>query len=135
MNLQVSVNAVNNGTHCTVFKGPRQTFAKHARVLYEPGTTKLLFFFSSGQKCPFFSPCGISCDQQRQRTQKKKDVSKSGINLVKKITQQSPITILPMFLAGIFSHKNEAVLCWAPEGFYMGMAYGKLQCYGVGLRE
>jgi hypothetical protein len=38
----------------------------------------------------------------------KNDVSNYGINL-KKIIQGSPITILPMFLAGEFPHKIEAV--------------------------
>jgi hypothetical protein len=47
----------------------------------------------------------------------KNDVSNYGIN-VKKIIQQSPITILPMFLDGEFPHKIEAVFCWVQGGFY-----------------
>jgi hypothetical protein len=39
------------------------------------------------------------------------DASKSGINL-KKLIHLTPTTILHMFLAERFSHKNEAVLCW-----------------------
>jgi hypothetical protein len=41
----------------------------------------------------------------------KNNVSNYGINL-KKIIQQSSITIVPMFLAGEFLHNIEAVFCW-----------------------
>ncbi len=58
-------------------------------------------------------------------------VLKSGINL-KKIIQESHILILPMFLADRFSHENEAVFCWTQGFFFIGLAYGKLQCYRVG---
>ncbi len=52
----------------------------------------------------------------------KKDASKSGINL-KKIIQQSPVTILPMFLAGSFSHENEAFFAGLEVFFFfMGFA-------------
>ncbi len=34
------------------------------------------------------------------------------------IIQQSPMTILTMILAGIFSHKNEALFCYAQEWIY-----------------
>jgi hypothetical protein len=76
----------------------------------------------------------------------KNDVSNYGINL-KKIIQQSPITILPMFLAGEFHHKIEAVLLLGDypikmeqffagfEGVFMGLDYGKSKCYGFGLWE
>jgi hypothetical protein len=37
---------------------------------------------------------------------------------ITKSSTKVPITTLPMFLAGIFSHKNEAVFCWVREGFY-----------------
>jgi hypothetical protein len=63
----------------------------------------------------------------------KNDVSNYGINL-KKIIQQSPITILPMFLAEEFPHKIEAVFA----GFkwvFMGSYYGKSKCYGFRLWE
>jgi hypothetical protein len=42
----------------------------------------------------------VKCDQQQQ-THKKNDVFNYGINL-QKIILNSPITILPMFLAGEF---------------------------------
>jgi hypothetical protein len=45
----------------------------------------------------------------------KYDVSSYGINL-ERIIQQSPITILPMFLAGEIFHKIEAVFCWFRGG-------------------
>ncbi len=51
-----------------------------------------------------FLSLDVKCDQQ---THTKNDVSNYGINL-KKIIQQSPITILPMFLAGEFPHQVEA---------------------------
>jgi hypothetical protein len=50
----------------------------------------------------------VKCDQQ---THKKMMPPNYGINL-QKIILNSPITILPMFLAGEFSHKTEAVFCW-----------------------
>jgi hypothetical protein len=47
----------------------------------------------------------------------KNDVSNYGI--LKKIIQESPITILSMFFAGeLFPHKIEAVFCWVEGGFY-----------------
>jgi hypothetical protein len=46
-----------------------------------------------------------------------KNVSNYGINL-KKIIQQSSITILSMLLAGEFPHDIEAVFCGVQEGFY-----------------
>jgi hypothetical protein len=71
----------------------------------------------------------VKCDQQQQ-THLKNDVSNYGTNL-QKIILNSPITILPMFLAGEFSHMIEAVFCWV-QGVFMGldyMAYGNLKCY------
>jgi hypothetical protein len=48
----------------------------------------------------------------------KNDIPNSGIHL-KKIIQQSLITILPMFLAVEFRpHKIEAVFCWVRGSFY-----------------
>jgi hypothetical protein len=58
-------------------------------------------FFNSGPKKALSLSLDVKCDQQNH---KKNDVSNYGINL-KKIVQQSPITILPMFLAGEFPHK------------------------------
>jgi hypothetical protein len=49
----------------------------------------------------------------------KNDFSIYGINL-KKIIQQSPITILPKFLAGEFPYKIEAVFAGF-EGVFMGL--------------
>jgi hypothetical protein len=66
-------------------------------------------------------------DERKARIQQKKNqqthknyISNYGINL-KKIIQQSPITILPMFLAGELPelpHKIEAVFGWVQWGFY-----------------
>jgi hypothetical protein len=64
-------------------------------------------FFNSGPKKALSLSLDVKCDQQTHKTN---DVSNYGINL-KKIVQQSLITILPMFLAGEFPHKIEAVLC------------------------
>ncbi len=81
----------------------------------------------------------------------KNDVSKYAINF-KKIIQQSPITILPMSLAGEFPYKIEVVFffCWIQfshaeiealfyfagfEGFFMGSDYGKSKYYGFRLWE
>jgi hypothetical protein len=86
---------------------PKQTFVKYASLIYEPGATKLSFFFNSGPKKVLSLSLDVTCDQQTQ----KNDVSNYGINL-KKIVQHSPIKILPMFLAGKFPHKIEAVSCW-----------------------
>jgi hypothetical protein len=61
-------------------------------------------FFNSGPKKALSRSLDVKCDQQ---TLKKFDVFNYGINL-KKIIHQSPITILPMFLAGEFPHKIEA---------------------------
>ncbi len=47
---KVTVDAVNNESHRILCRCPKETFANHANVLYEPGTTKFLFFFSSGQR-------------------------------------------------------------------------------------
>jgi hypothetical protein len=62
-------------------------------------------FFNSGPKKALSLSLDVKCDQQ---THKKNDASNYGINL-KKIIQQSPITILPMFLVEEFLHKIEAV--------------------------
>jgi nucleosome binding factor SPN SPT16 subunit len=146
--------------HWTVCKRLKQTSAKHASILYQLGTTKLSFFFSSHQKTPFLSHSmqkrarekdreidreidrGRERDRQneqkkgRERINKKrlegnqkvyqvayhvissieqqthkKSISKSGINL-EKIIQQCQITILPMFLAGKFSHMIGVGFCW-----------------------
>jgi hypothetical protein len=43
---------------------------------------------------------------------------------LKKTIHQYPITILPMFLADRFSHKNETVFRWV-QGVFIGWAYGK----------
>ncbi len=78
---------------------PEQTYVMSASRMYEPGATKLLFFFfNSGLKNAFSLSLHVKCDQQTH----KKHVSNYGINL-KKIIQQSPITI-----AGEFTHNIEA---------------------------
>jgi hypothetical protein len=64
------------------------------------------FFFNSGPKKAFSLSVDVTWDQQTH----KNDVSNYGINL-KKIIQRSPITSLPVFLAGEFPHKIEA-FCW-----------------------
>ncbi len=93
---------------------PKQTFVKYASRIYEPGATKLSFFINSDPKKAFSLSLDVKCYQQTQK-KKKNDVSNHGIDL-KKIIQQRPITILPMFLAGEFPHKIEAVflLVWFP---------------------
>jgi hypothetical protein len=105
---------------------PKQTFVKYASLIYEPGATKLLFFFNSGTKEELSLSLDVKCDQQ---THKKNDVSNYGINL-KEIVQQSSITILPMFLAGEFPDKIEAFFFAGFQGFFMGSDYGKTKCYG-----
>jgi hypothetical protein len=91
------------------------------------------FFFKNGPKKARSLSLDVKCDQE---THKKNDVSNYGINL-KKIFQQSPKTILPMFFAGEFPHQIEAVFCWDREGFYgfgsymgsqnvMGSDYGNI---------
>jgi hypothetical protein len=60
----------------------------------------------------------------------KNDVSNYGINL-KKIIQQSPITILPIFLAGEFSHKIEAFLL-VLKGFLWVCIMGSQNVMGLG---
>jgi hypothetical protein len=72
------------------------------------------WFMSTIVACHFLQGyvlCSLICpryrkEDERANKKKKNDVFKSGINL-KKIIQHSPITILPMFLAGRFFHKNE----------------------------
>jgi hypothetical protein len=63
------------------------------------------FFFNIGPKKVLSLSLDVKCDQH---THKKNYVSNYGID-VKKIIQRSPITILPMFFAGEFPHKIEAV--------------------------
>jgi hypothetical protein len=72
------------------------------------------FFFSSDQKNALSLSLCVKCDQQQQTH--KNDVAKSGIN-VKRTIHQSPITIHPIFFAGRYFHKNEAVICWGQGGF------------------
>ncbi len=67
------------------------------------------------------------------KLKKTKDVSNYGIDL-QKIIFNSPITILPIFLAEEFSHKIEAVFLLGLKGF-MGLDYGKSKCYGSRLWE
>jgi hypothetical protein len=62
---------------------------------------------------------------------KKNDVFNYGINL-KKIIQQSPITILPMFFAWEFPHKIEAVFCLVIGGFYGFRSSGDKNFMGSG---
>jgi hypothetical protein len=72
----------------------------------------------------------------------KKDVSKYGNNNLKKIIQQSPITILPMIVAGKFPQNIEAVFCWVRGRFLwvwimgsqnvMGSGYGSNICETAG---
>jgi hypothetical protein len=104
-----------NLIHCRL---PKQTFVKYASLIYEPGATKLLFFLKKWPKNVLSLLLLVKCDQQQQ-THKKNDVSNYGINL-QKIILNSPITILPMFLAGEFSHKIEAVFCWVLWVWIMG---------------
>ncbi len=73
---------------------PKQTFVKYSSLIYEPGATKLSFFFNSGPKQAFSLLLDVKCDQQ---THLKNDVSNYGINLKKKAK----------------SHNNSAnVPCW-----------------------
>jgi hypothetical protein len=71
------------------------------------------YFFNSGPKKAFSLSVDVKRDQQTHKNLMSPIV---GINL-KKIIQQSPITILPMFLAEEFAHKIEAVFCWVRGGF------------------
>jgi hypothetical protein len=73
----------------------------------------------------------------------KNDVSNYGINL-KKINQQSPITILVMFFAAEFPIRlklffpgfKEVLWVWIMGSQkVMGSDYGKSNCYGFGLWE
>ncbi len=48
---------------------PKQTFVKYASFIYEPGATKLLFFFNSGPKKALSLSLHVKFDQQ---THKKK---------------------------------------------------------------
>ncbi len=87
---------------------PKQTLVKYASLIYELGATKLSFFLQQWPQKAFSLSLDVKCDQQ---THQKNDVCNYGTNL-KKIIQHSPITILPMFLAGEFPHKIEAFFCW-----------------------
>jgi hypothetical protein len=60
----------------------------------------------------------------------KNAVSNYGINM-KKIIQQSPITILPMFLAGEFPHKIEAVFLLDLRGFFYGFGLWEVEMLRV----
>jgi hypothetical protein len=48
---------------------PKQTFLKYASLIYEPGATKLSFFFNSRLKMALSLSLDVKCDQQ---THKKK---------------------------------------------------------------
>jgi hypothetical protein len=74
------------------------------------------FLKQRGPKNALFLLLSVKCEQQQQ-THKKNDVSNYGINLHNFILN-STITILPMFLAGEFSHKIEAVFAGFEGGFY-----------------
>jgi hypothetical protein len=73
----------------------------------------------------------VKCDQPQQTH--KYDVSHYGINL-QKIILNSPITLMLLFFAEEFSHKIEAFLLGL-KGVFMGVDYGKSNCYGFGLWE
>jgi hypothetical protein len=85
---------------------PKQKFVNYASLIYEPGATKFSIFFNSDPKKVFSLSLDVKCDQQTH-----KKMMSPNIN-IKKIVQQGPITIWPMFFAGEFSHKIEAVFCW-----------------------
>jgi hypothetical protein len=65
------------------------------------------FFFNSGPKKALSLSLDVKCDQQTHK--RNYVICNYGINL-KKITQQSSITILPMFFAGGFPQNIEAFL-------------------------
>jgi hypothetical protein len=46
---------------------PKQTFVKYASLIYEPGATKLLFFFNSGPKKVLSLSLDVKCDQQTNK--------------------------------------------------------------------
>ncbi len=46
---------------------PKQTFAKWACLIYEPGATKLLFFFNSCPKKALSLSLDVKCDQQTNK--------------------------------------------------------------------
>ncbi len=88
-----------------------------------------------------FLSLDVKCDQQTH----KNDLSNHGINL-KKIIQQSPITILRIFVAGEFTQKFEAdffagfdspirsrlFFCWVQGGFLWVWIMGSQNVMGSG---
>jgi hypothetical protein len=45
----------------------KQTFVKYASLIYEPGATKLSFFFNSGPKKALSLSLDVKCDQQTHK--------------------------------------------------------------------
>ncbi len=88
----------------------------YASLIYEPGD-KLLFFLQQWPKNALLSLTVYK--MWSQQTHKENDVSNYGINF-QKIILNCPMTILPMFLAGEFSHKIEAVFAGF-EGAFVGL--------------
>jgi hypothetical protein len=72
-------------------------------VLLVPPSSR--FFCNSGPEKVLFLLLDVKCDQQTHK--------KMMSQIMTSIIQQSPITILPMFLAGEFHYKIEAVFFFA----------------------
>jgi hypothetical protein len=87
------------------------------------------FLFNSGPKKALSLSLDVKCDQQ---THKENVASNYGINL-KKIIQQSPITILPMFFCWGIPPLRLKLLFAGFGGFFMDLDYGKSKCYWFGL--
>jgi hypothetical protein len=49
------------------FRRPKQTFVKYASLIFEPGATKLTFFFNSGPKKALSLSLDVKCHQQTHK--------------------------------------------------------------------
>ncbi len=93
----------------------KQTSVKYASLIYEPGATKLSFFFKSGPKKALSFSLDVECDQQTH----KKILPPIMASISRKSPNKVPITILQILVfAGRLSHKSGALFCWVQRGFY-----------------
>jgi hypothetical protein len=106
---------------------PTQTFEKDASLVYEPGATKLSFFFNSGPKKLLSLSLNVKCDQQTHKKIMPPN-SNHGINL-KKSSNKVPIMIFQMLLAGRETHKNR--LFYGFKGVFMGSIIGSQNIMGL----
>jgi hypothetical protein len=80
-------------------------------------------FFNSGPKNALSLSPDLKCDQQTH-----KNMMSSIMASISRTVSTNPITILPMFLAGLNSPIRLRLFFAGFEGVIMGLDYGKSKC-------